>query len=61
MREIITSLDIGSNTVKLVVGEMIKEKLHVLCCCENKSKGIKKGLVINPEELSVVLKETIKK
>ncbi len=61
MKEIITSLDVGSNTVKIVVGEVIKEKLNVLCCCEVKSKGIKKGIVVNPEEAILSLREAFKK
>ncbi len=61
MKEIITSLDVGSNSIKIVVGEMVKEKLNVLCCCEVKSKGIKKGLVVNPEEALLSLKEAFKK
>lgn len=61
MKEIITSLDVGSNTIKIVVGEIIKTKLHVLCCYEVKSSGIKKGLVVNPEEAIISLKEAFKK
>lgn len=61
MKEIITSLDVGSNSIKIVVGEMIKSKLNVLCCCEVKSSGIKKGLIVNPEEAIISLKEAFKK
>ena len=57
MKEIISSLDIGSSTVKLVVGEVYKEKVHVLCVSEVKSKGVKKGLIVNPEETLISLKE----
>ena len=41
MRKIIASLDIGTNTIKLIVGEMIKEKLNVLTLAESPSKGVK--------------------
>lgn len=57
MKEIISSLDIGSNTVKLVVGEVYNGKVHVLCVSEVKSKGVKKGLIVNPEEALISLKE----
>ncbi|MEG2457704.1 MAG: cell division protein FtsA [Bacilli bacterium] len=50
MKQIITALDIGSYSMKLVVGEMYKEELNVLVSCIERSKGIKNGLVINPEE-----------
>lgn len=57
MKEIISSLDIGSSTVKLVVGEVYNDKVHVLCVSEVKSKGVKKGLIVNPEETLISLKE----
>lgn len=57
MKEIISSLDIGSSTVKLVVGEIYKNELNVLAVSEVKSKGVKKGIIVNPEETLVSLKE----
>lgn len=61
MKQIITSLDVGSNTIKLVVGEIYNEKLNVLACSEIKSRGIKKGLIVNPEEVYNKLLEAFKK
>ena len=61
MKQIITSLDIGTNSIKLIVGEMFNEKLNVLACSEIKSKGIKKGLIVNPEEVYNKLLEVFKK
>jgi len=57
MREIISSLDIGSNTMKLVVGEIYNNEVLVLASSEVKSKGVKKGIVVNPEEALISLKE----
>ena len=57
MKEIISSLDIGSSTVKLVVGEVYKDDVHVLAVYEVKSKGVKKGIIVNPEETLISLKE----
>lgn len=57
MKEIISSLDIGSSTVKLVVGEVYKNEVHILAVSEVKSKGIKKGIIVNPEEALISLKE----
>ena len=57
MKEIIASLDIGSSTVKLVVGEYYKDEVHVLCVSEIKSKGVKRGIIVNPEETLISLKE----
>ncbi len=57
MKEIISSLDIGSSTVKLVVGEVYKDEVHVLAVSEVKSKGVKKGVIVDPEEALISLKE----
>ena len=57
MKEIISSLDIGSSTVKLVVGEVYKNEVHVLAVSEVKSKGVKKGIIVNPEDAIISLKE----
>lgn len=57
MKQIISSLDIGSSTVKLIVGEVYKDEVHVLSVSEVKSKGVKKGIIINPEETLLSLKE----
>lgn len=61
MRRIIASLDIGTSTIKLIVGEFIKNSLNILCVSEVPSKGIKKGLIANRDELIPVLKETFHK
>ena len=61
MRKIIASLDIGTNTIKLIVGEFIKNRLNILCTSEVPSKGIKKGLIMRRDELIPVLKETFHK
>ena len=61
MKQIITCLDCGSSKIKIVVGEMYKEKLNVLACLEVKGKGIKKGLIVNSEEAIVSIKNSFEK
>ena len=61
MKEIISSLDIGTSTVKLVIGEVYDDKVNVLCVSEVKSKGVKKGIIVNPEETLVSLKELFRR
>ena len=61
MRKIIASLDIGSSSIKLIVGEFIKNSLNILCVSEVPSKGMRKGLISSKEELIPVLKETFHK
>lgn len=61
MKQVITSLDIGTNTIKLITAEVYAKKLNVLACCEIKSKGVKKGLIVNPELALESLKETFER
>ncbi|MBQ4583632.1 MAG: cell division protein FtsA [Bacilli bacterium] len=61
MRRIIATLDVGSNSIKLVVGEIYKNKLNILAALEVPSRGIKKGYVVNPESTIEALKELFDK
>ncbi len=61
MRKIIASLDIGSSLIKLVVGEVIRNKVHILACVDTPSRGIKKGYVINGESATESFKEVFNK
>lgn len=61
MRKIIASFDIGTDTIKLIVAEIVKSKFNILAVSESESKGIKNGLIINKEVLTPVLKNTLKK
>lgn len=61
MRKIIASLDIGDTWIKLIVGEIYRNKLNVLACIETSSRGIKKGYIINPESAIEALKEVFDK
>lgn len=61
MKQIISSLDIGTSTIKLIVGEIYKDKLNILACSEIKSKGIKNGLIIDPEVVYQKLIEVFKR
>ncbi len=59
MKQIITSLDLGSNSVKVLVAEVYKDELFVLACTMVKSKGIKKGLIVDGEKALESIKEAI--
>ena len=61
MRKIIASLDIGSHTIKLVVGEIVRNKLNILACVDSLSRGIKKGFIVNPESTIEALDDVFKK
>lgn len=61
MRKIIASIDIGTSSIKLIVAEIIKTKTNILAVAETDAKGIKKGLVVNKEILTPILRTTLKK
>ena len=61
MRKIIASLDIGSSLIKLVVGEIQKNRVNILACVESPSQGVKQGYIVNPDSAFYALKETFEK
>ena len=48
MKKIYTSIDIGSYSIKIIVGEYFDNKLNLLAASCVSSKGIKKGLIVDP-------------
>ena len=61
MRKIMASLDVGTDTVKCLVGEIVKKKLNVLAVAEASSKGVKNGVAIDPNLLVEPIKNVIQK
>ena len=57
MKHIFSSIDIGSDTVKIVVCELYNNKLRLLAASSVKSKGIKKGLITNVNDATVSIKQ----
>ncbi len=49
MEHVYSSIDIGSDTIKLVVCELYRNHLNLLAAAETKAEGIKKGLITDPE------------
>lgn len=60
MKKIYTAIDIGSDTIKFVVGEYFNDKVNVLSCHEEKSKGIRKGLIVDSNLAINAIKDGIK-
>lgn len=56
---IYTSIDLGSNTIKIVVSMKSNDKFYVLASANIKSKGIKKGYIKDKELVLSTLKEAI--
>ncbi len=61
MRKIIASLDIGSDSIKLVVGESLKGKINILSSTCIPSIGVKKGFIIEPNAVIPKLREIFQK
>lgn len=59
MKHIYTSVDIGSDTIKVITCELYKNKLNLLATSSVKSRGIKKGLIVNVEEATLALRKAL--
>ena len=60
MKKIFTSVDIGSDTVKILVCEMVNNECNVLAVNTIKSKGIRKGLVVDSNLVINAIKDGMK-
>ena len=56
MKKIFSSIDIGSDSIKIVVCEYFQNRLNVLASTKRKSDGIRNGIIVD----SVKAKESIK-
>jgi cell division protein FtsA len=59
VKHIYTSVDIGTDTTKVVVAELYKGKLNLLAASSIKSEGIKKGLITDVDLATKTLKKAI--
>ena len=60
MKKIYSSIDIGSDTIKFVVAEYFNKKVNVLASYSIKSKGIRKGLIVDPNLAINAIKDGMK-
>ncbi len=60
MRDIYTSIDIGTDSVKIVVAERFNGVYNILASAIESASGVKKGLIVDGNMLSVSLKKAIK-
>ena len=59
MKNIFTSIDIGSDSIKIVTCELHNNKLNLLAASSTKSKGIKMGMIVNPNEACLAIKKCL--
>lgn len=60
MRKIYTSVDIGTDEIRVVTAEKFNDRYNVLASSSFKSSGLKKGLIIDAQLVSNALKKAIK-
>ena len=61
MRRILSSIDLGTNSIKLVVAEIYNNKINILCALSENTTGIKNGLIISEEDVIYSIKKILKK
>jgi cell division protein FtsA len=57
--EVFVSLDIGTSSVKVIIGEMINESLNIIGVGNVKSEGLKKGSIVDIDETVQSIKKAI--
>lgn len=60
MRKIFTSIDIGTDSIKIICLEYFNKKYNCLASIKVLSNGVKQGLIINAEKVSNAIKKGIK-
>lgn len=59
--DIIVGIDIGTSKVSAVVGEVNNfNQIEIICSTSSKCEGIKKGKIINEDEVAIAVARTIK-
>lgn len=58
-KNIYTSIDIGTNTIKIVVCELYGNKLNLLAASSIKSDGVKKGVIVDASSATIALKKAV--
>lgn len=60
MRKVYTGIDIGSDSIKIVVSEFFNNKFHVLASTTVPTVGVKRGLIIDSEKVAECIKNGTK-
>ena len=60
MKKIFSSIDIGSDSIKIVVCEYFQNKLNVLASIKKSSSGIENGIIIDKERAKMSINEALK-
>ena len=60
MSDIYTGIDLGTNSVKVVVSEKVNDKFYVLASVNSPSDGIKNGFIVDTKLAVASIKEAMK-
>ncbi|MFN3603144.1 MAG: cell division protein FtsA [Leptonema sp. (in: bacteria)] len=60
MRQIISSIDLGSFSIKVLIGQIINSKIEIIGIGSSESRGVKEGEILNIEQLSKSLSYAIR-
>ena len=60
MRDIYTGIDIGSDSIKIVISEFLNDRFNILASTNVRSSGIRKGLIVDKDLVINSLKLAIK-
>lgn len=60
MRKIISSIDIGNDSIKLVVGEFFENRLHILSASKVETAGLERGKIVDEQALVLSIKKAVK-
>lgn len=61
MKDIYTGIDLGSNSIKIVVSEKVNDKFQVLASVSSPSNGIKNGYIVDVKLAIASVKQALKK
>ncbi|MBQ8132551.1 MAG: cell division protein FtsA [Bacilli bacterium] len=59
MSHVYTGIELGTDSVKIVVAEKNQDIFHVLASCSTKSKGIKNGQITDDRACAISIQKTI--
>ena len=57
--EVYVSLDIGTSTVKVIIGEMANDALNIIGVGTTKSEGIRKGSIVDIDDTVHSIKQAV--
>lgn len=59
MRKIISSIDIGSDSIKFIVGEYFLDRLHILSASKIPNCGIERGKIVDKDRTIASIKKAV--